>query len=288
MRLAASILVLIGALAVAGATRAQDEPRTPLDGLATWVDIYDGGVYAAPERTAATIAARGVRTVWAETANDRAQADVVKPAELGRLVDALHGYGITVVAWYLPGFDKPARDLRRTRAMLEFRTPSGGAFDAVALDIESPRLKNAKLRTKRLLALAGRLREEAGSTPVYAITLPPRMLERRPTAWPGFPWSELAALVDGFVPMAYTGSAFRGYEATYGYITRSLALLRSLTGRPDLVIHAAGGVANRMGEEELQAFADAVGDDGRVRGWSLYDYATTGGLGWRALAQLGQ
>jgi hypothetical protein len=288
MRPVLALVAAAATLAAAGASaRGQEPAATPLDGLATWVDIYDGGVYANPEGTAARIAARGVRTVFAETANDRASADVVKPAQLGRLVDALHARGITVVAWYLPGFVQPALDLRRTRAMLSFRTASGGAFDAVALDIESPRNRNATQRTKRLLALAGRLRAEAGSMPVYAITLPPRMLERRPTAWPGFPWAELAPLVDGFVPMAYTGSAFRGYEATYGYVARSLALLRALTLDPDLRIHLAGGVANRMGTEELRAFADAAADDGRVVGWSLYDWATTGASGWRALAPLG-
>jgi hypothetical protein len=211
----------------------------------------------------------------------------VKPAQLGRLVDALHAQGVAVVAWYLPGFVQPALDLRRTRAMLGYRTASGGAFDAVALDIESTRNPSAKQRTRRLLALATRLRQEAGSLPVYAVTLPPRMLERRPTAWPGFPWAELAPLVDGFVPMAYTGSAFRGYERTYGYIARSLALLRALTLDSELRIHAAGGVANRMGAEELRAFADAIADDGRVVGWSLYDWATTPAAAWQSLAPLG-
>ena len=256
-------------------------------GLATWVDIYDGIVYATPELTATRIAARGVRTVFAETANDRSTTDVVKPAQLGRLVDALHAEGIEVVAWYLAGFVAPARDLRRTRAMLQFRTPSGGAFDGVALDIESTRNRNAAQRSRRLLALARTLRAEAGGLPVYAITLPPRMLERRPTVWPGFPWTELAPLVDGFVPMAYTGSAFRGYEATYGYVARSLALLRTLTANPDVPIHAAGGVANRMNAEELRGLADAVADDGRVVGWSLYDFATSTPLAWRSLAPLG-
>lgn len=288
MRLLLALAGVAAALAAAGgAARGQEPGLSPLEGLGTWVDVYDGGVYADPEGAAARIAARGVRTVFAETANDRTATDVVRPAELGRLVDALQARGVAVVAWYLPGFVRPALDLRRTRAMLRFRTPLGASFDAVALDIESPRNRNAAQRTKRLLALAGRLRVEAGTLPVYAITLPPRMLERRPTAWPGFPWERLAPLVDGFVPMAYTGSAFRGYEATYGYVARSLALLRTLTLDPELRIHAAGGVADRMGPDELRAFADAVADDGRVVGWSLYDYATTRPAAWRALAPLG-
>ena len=64
------------------------------------------------------------------------------------------------------------------------------------------------------------------------------MLERRPTVWPRFPWAELAGVVDAVVPMAYTGSAFRGYEATYGYVARSLASLRA--AGVDVPIHAAG------------------------------------------------
>ena len=283
---ALAVLGLLAAIAVltvgAGQTQRAD-PDAVFGGLATWVDIYDGPVYASPETTASRIAARGVRTVFAETSNDRATVDVVKPAQLGRFVDALHARGIAVVAWYLPGFVQPALDLRRTLAMLRFRTPGDGGFDAVALDVESTRQRNAGLRNRRLLALGGRLRAEAAETPVAAITLPPRMLERRPTMWPRFPWVELAGLTDAFVPMAYT-SSFRGYEATYGYVARSLAQLRALTGQPDLRIHAAGGVANRLTADELQAFADAVSDDGRSIGWSLYDFQTTGSPGWRALA----
>ncbi len=80
-------------------------------GLGTWVDIYDGPVYAAPERTAQRMSTRDVKTVWVETANYGAAVDVVNPIRLGRLVDALHARGIRVVAWYLPGHVKPALDL---------------------------------------------------------------------------------------------------------------------------------------------------------------------------------
>ena len=62
-----------------------------------------------PEPTAAKIAARGVKTVYVETANDRSTVDVVNPKALGFFVDALEVRGIRVVAWYLPGFVKPAR-----------------------------------------------------------------------------------------------------------------------------------------------------------------------------------
>jgi hypothetical protein len=254
-------------------------------GLATWIDIYDTALYRTPDAVAGRLAAREVRTAWVETANDRSTVDVVDPAGLGRLVDSLHARGITVVAWYLPGHDRQARDLRRTRAMLSFRTPQGGAFDGVALDIESLREKNVKRRTARVLDLLTRLRAEAGAMPVAAITYPPRAFERHLSWWPGFPWAEIARRVDAVVPMLYTGGGFKGYDATYGYVARSLRLLRAAVG-DRVAVHAAGGVANRMTAEELRAFTDAVLDDGTATGWSLYDLQTTTPAGWAAMARL--
>lgn len=276
-----------GAQAAGGAAEGRSAAEV-FGGLATWVDVFDGPVYADPEGTAARIAARGVRTVFAETANFKATSDVVGADALARFVDALHGRGIAVVAWYLPGFDKPARDLRRTRAMLAFRTASGGAFDGVALDVESTVERRVAVRSLRLLNLARTLRAEAGEKPVAAITLPPRMLERRPTVWPRFPWASLAGLVDAFVPMTYTGTAFRGYEATYGYVARSLAALRTqlVAAGLETPVHAAGGVADRMSADELRAFVDAAADAG-VTGVSLYDFHTTLTRGWVALAAFG-
>jgi hypothetical protein len=164
--------------------------------------------------------------------------------------------------------------------MLSFRTPAGNGFDGVALDVEATVEKRVGVRTLRLLNLARTLEAEADDTPVAAITLPPRMLERRPTVWPRFPWAELAGLVDAMVPMAYTGSAFRGYEATYGYVARSLASLRA--AGVDIPVHAAGGVADRMTADELRGFVDAS-RDGAVTGISLYDFQTTRPAGWTAL-----
>lgn len=253
-------------------------------GRATWIDIYDVSLYRQPERTAARIAARGVKTVFAETANDRSTVDVVEPAALGRLVDALHQRGVAVAAWYLPGFVAPGVDLRRARAMLSFSTPGGGRFDAVALDIESLRLKNTTRRSARLISLLTKLKSEAGERPVGAIVYPHRALERHPGWWPDFPWSEVGALADAVVPMAYTGGGFRGYDATYGYVTRSLRLLRRAVGDQE-PLHIAGGVANRMNAEELQAFVDATDDTTPEAGISLYDFETTTAAGWDALAR---
>jgi hypothetical protein len=282
-------LLTLAIAAVLAPLAAQAAPRADpgvFAGLGTWIDIYDAPAYRSPGPTAAKIAAHGVKSVYVETANDRSTVDVVNPKALGLFVDALQARGINVVAWYLPGFVKPALDARRARAMLSFRTPAGAAFDGVALDIEALTLKSAALRTTRLVALSKILRNEAGDTPIAAITYPSRGFERHPAWWPGFPWKQVTALVDAWIPMTYTGGGFQGYDATYGYVARSLRLLRAAVG-PAIPIHAAGGVASRMNTEELKAFVDAVTDAGSVTGWSLYDFETTGPKAWAALAPLG-
>ena len=285
-----AVAMTVGAISVESTQgRAAPERRAAgvevFGGLGTWIDVYDTSLYRNPGAVASRLAARGVRTAWVETANDRSKTDVVDPAGLGGLVDALHASGIAVVGWYLPGHDAQARDLRRARAMLAFRTPQGGAFDGLALDIESLRNRNVAQRTARMLDLLGRVRAEAGSTPLAAITYPPRAFERHVRWWPRFPWPQIAAQVDAFVPMLYTGGGFKGYDATYGYVARSLRLLRAAAGT-DVPVHAAGGVANRMSAEELKAFGDAVLDDGTVTGWSLYDLQTTTPAGWAAMGRL--
>lgn len=287
IRTAAAVTIVALALMVGALLRSAPAPAADpsiFGGLGTWIDIYDTALYRAPQALAARLEARGVDTVWIETSNDRS-VDVVQPEGLGRVLDALHARGLRVVAWTLPGHVDQAADLRRMRAMLAFRSPQGGAFDGVALDVESLREKDVRKRTSRMLALLRALRREAGATPVAAIAYPPRALERHAGWWPRFPWASIAAQSDAIVPMLYTGGGLRGYDATYGYVARSLRLLRAAVG-DEIALHSAGGVANRMTAEELRAFVDAVEDVGGSTGWSLYDLQTTTPVGWSALARL--
>jgi hypothetical protein len=278
--------LLVAAAGASTAPAAKEADVSVFGGLGTWTDIYDGRVYAAPEATAARIAARGVRTVWAETANYRSSADMVEPTRLGRFVEALHANGIRVVAWYLPGHVNHGLDLRRARAMLSFGTPNGEGFDGIALNIEGTKQRNVALRSQRAVDLTRRIRREAGDMPLAIVPFNPRGLERRPTTWPRFPWAELAQNADAFAPMVYTGGAYKGFDSTYGYVTRAIRLLRTHTRNPDVAIHVAGGVADRMGREEFEGFTAAVADDGRTIGVSLYDWETTPASAWRFLTPL--
>ena len=205
--------------------------------------------------------------MFAETANFKATADVVDAAALGRFVDALHANEVQVVGWYLPGFDKPGRDLRRARAMLTFRTLTGAGFDAVALDVEA----TVEKRVAAAYAAAAQPHEDAdrgGGRDASRRDHPAATDARAATDGGGLvsPGGDWPGLVDAFVPMAYTGSAFRGYEATYGYVARSLASLEAAIAGVETSVHAAGGVADRMSAEELRAFVDAVTDAGTSSG----------------------
>ena len=245
-------------------------------GLGTWIDVYDARAFANPEATATTIASRGVKTVYVETSNSKQSVDIVKPDALGRLVDALHHNEIEVVAWYLPTLVKPAVDLRRSLAAIQFTTPEGAGFQGFALDIEAPDVKSLTVRNARALALSRQLRAAAGRDLGLAAIIPsPRGMEIRPTYWPGFPYAQLAALYDAFLPMTY-------FTGTAKALMRSTATSRIArdpphpTQNPELPIHMIAGVANRATLPEVQAFAQLVADDTHIAGWSLYDFFTKG------------
>jgi hypothetical protein len=258
------------------------------DGLGTWVSIYGAKAYSQPTVVAAAIATKGVRTVYVQTGNFSQTVDVVQPEQLGAFIDALHADGVKAVAWYLPGLAKPAVDLRRALAAVRFSTPAGGSFDGFALDIESAAVKRVAVRTRRVLALSQQLRAAVG--PDYAlgaITPSARGMDIVKTYWPGFPFADLAKIYDIFLPMDYWSFSVHGSDATYGYIARSLALLRRQIGNPDVPIHLVGGVTGKTRAVDDEAFAQFVADDGHIAGWSLFDYFATKPAEWPMLQAIG-
>ncbi len=284
---AAACLVAVAGRAAGSASGASAQrDLSAYQGLGTWVDVYDRSVLARPTSVAAAMAARGVRTVFLETSNYRQPADVANAPAVGRLLDALHDEGLKVVSWYLPGFARPALDVRRSLAAIRFRSPRGDRFDGFALDIEAAVVRPA-LRTKRLLALGRRLRAAVGADAALGAIVPsPRGMELLPAYWPGFPWAGLRESFDVFLPMAYYTYRFDDADAAYGYLARSLAIIREETGDAEVPIHLIGGIADRTSALEARAFTQLVLDDGHLLGWSLYDWATTRPSTWSELARL--
>ncbi len=290
---AAAIAVAAGAVVSlpfgSGRQTARAANTSVYSGLGTWISIFGTKAYTQPAAVASAIAARGVKTVYVETSNDSQPADVVRPKQLGRLVDDLHAEGLRVVAWYLPGFVKPALDLRRALAAIRFQTATGGTFDGFALDIESSAVKRASVRSARVITVSRELREAVGPDyPLGAIIPSPRGMQIKPAYWPAFPYAQLAESYDVFLPMVYWTYSVDGPDGAYGYLAWALALLRAGVGNPDVPIHLVGGTSYRASVDEQRAFAQLVADDGRLAGWSLYDWFGTKPAVWRALDAIPQ
>ena len=276
-------LFVYGAMVVALvlSAGAQARPTADLDlyrGLGTWVDIYDPGLFADPERAVAGMVERGVRTLYLETGNYKQHVDIVRPDRQARFIEAAHAAGIRVVAWYLPSFRNVARDLRRSLAAVQYRTPGGQSFDAFALDIEASIVASPVLRNARLLDLSRQLRAAVGADyPLGAIIPSPRGMELTTSYWPGFPYSELSQVYGVVLPMTYFTYRVEGGASVRAYIERSIAILR--TEAPGWPVHMIGGIGDRTSRLEARGFMRAVKGCGAI-GWSVYDYSVTRESTW--------
>jgi hypothetical protein len=279
-------LLLVGSvLAAAGADPAEAAGRPSLNayrGLATWVDMYDRALWRGPEAIVADMRAHGVRTLFLETGNWRIDRKVYKPSIVARYVDAAHREGMKVVAWYVPDFRTLDRDLARSLAAIRFTTSTGQEFDSFGLDIESPELRDPKVRTARMLRLSKQIRAAVGSAyPLSAIVPSPYAMQLIPTYWPGFPFDQLSSLFDVFVPMGYFTFRTNGPTQAAGYTRATLDLLSARTGGAP--IHANGGLAENTSGSEVRAYVRTALRQG-VIGASLYDFGTMGPEDWTELA----
>lgn len=251
-------------------------------GLGAWVDLYD---YVLRDKMDPLIAVeemadRKVKTLYLQTGRWNLEPDIVDPATVAVFIDAAHARGIRVVGWYLPGFGDLGRDLRRSLAVLEFVTPSGGHFDGFAPDIEDrrevegdiSRFNDGIARYSR--ALRGAVGE---ATTIAAIVPDAKNNKRLPQRWLGFPWEEIAEQYDVIMPMAYW-SVTKGancsaeYDAA-AYMQEVEATTQGLMGetRP---MHSIGGIADCISAKEVAGYVSTARELHWV-GVSLYDFATT-------------
>ena len=283
--LARVLLAAAAALCLAvPADGAPPRDTSAYQGLGTWVDIWDGAQWAKPEDAVARMRDLGVTTLYLETSNYSQAVDLLRPAALGRFVDAAHANGLRIVAWYLPSFANVVRDLRRSLAAVRFRSPKGEAFDSFALDIEAKVVPSAAKRSVRLLGLSRALRKAVGPDyPLGAIIPAPRGMDLNPKYWPGFPYEGLAKSYDVFMPMGYFTYRTKTGAATRAYTEANAELLRARAADEGLAVHLVGGLAGSATVAQVRAFAAAAADEGAL-GASLYDYATTSAAQWRVLS----
>jgi hypothetical protein len=282
----AAIAIYLFFATAAGSARVATPSLAAYRGLGTWVDIFDTSSWAHPETVVSKMKARGVRTLYLETGNYSQKVDIVRPAGQSRFIDAAHALGMKVVAWYLPSFAAPKKDLRRSLSAINYRTPSGGKFDSFALDIEASVVKSVPLRNRRLLTLSSQIRDTAGSSyPLGAIIPSPRGMQLVKGYWENFPYADLGLTYDVFLPMGYFSYRPTDLGGAYGYTVRNISLIRRGTGNPQVAIHAIGGVGDNVSAAQVNAFVRATRDCG-IPGASLYDYVTTAAGGWKYLRKV--
>ena len=290
-----AFVLLLGAAAALPQAAAAAAPIRAYRGLGTWWDMYDysPSTWKNPDKAAAKLAvkikARGVTTLFIETANyhmPEGAETIYRRDALGPIIEQCHAQGIKVVAWYLPGFTNLAKDWARTRAAIDFRSAGGQKFDSFTLDIEATMVKPATKRTKRLLALSKKIRAKVGSKyPLGACIMSPAGMTKSPSIWPGFPYAGLATIYDVFVPMGYYTYHGDGYANAYRDTRDNIRIIREQTGRPSIPIHVIGGDSNKSSEEETTAYVRALRENGALGG-GLYDWNTTSEASWAQLSNV--
>jgi hypothetical protein len=264
----------------AGATRDLDVYR----GVGAWVDMYDPAELGNPWPALVEMRDHGVRTLYLETASWRVRPrslDMKDEQAVELFLDEAHALGIKIVAWYFPGLDDLATDLRRSRAARMLETPRGHQrFDGFAVDIESSRIGPVGARNAALMRYSRALRLLAGTTYALGAIVPDlRSTTVAPGLWTGFPYRAAARYYDVFLPMAY--SSYRGHGASfvYGYARSNARAVRLLTGRP---VHLIGGLTDALRASEASAMVRGARDGGAI-GASFYDFAIGQDDAWRAL-----
>lgn len=257
------------------------EPPPSVDvfsGLGAWVDMYDVPPWRYPARAVRRMSEKGVETLYLETANYRKpkSGSIYRPAAVAKFLGAADEAGINVVAWYVPGFDNLRRDLRRSRAAIEFRTEEGLGFDSFALDIEATLVRDIETRNRRARRLSRSIRELVGDEAPLGAIVP----EAGALYWPDFPYRGLANVYDAFLPMAYFSYRTSGERGVYSYVSSNIAVAKEETGKP---VHLIGGIAEDSTPREVGAMVQAVRDSDAF-GASLYDFPTTGSRQWDQLA----
>ena len=279
-RLAVLAALLVAAVALAGSTSRAASRTDVYTGLGSWLDIYADDYWPNPAGVVAEAKRAGVKTLYLQTSNYRQRVAIRRPYAQGRFIDAAHAAGLRVVAWYLPGFDNPRRDTRRTLAAVRFRSATGQRFDGFALDIEASLVRNVATRNARLLALARELRNAAPrGYPLGAIIPSPVGMRRHPHYWPGFPYKRLARSFDAFLPMAYFSYYAHSPRAAYAYAHGVMTMIRAHT---DVPVHIIGGSSKHIAARTLAGFVSAASQDGAA-GISLYAFPQTSPANWAVL-----
>ena len=269
---------------VAVALAPAPSPLEAYRGLGSWIDIYDTRAWQDPAAAVRDLSARGVRTLFIETANFSAKTDIVYPDQLRAFISEAHARHMYVVAWYLPNMSADPLDYSRVVQAIDLTTADGQRFDSFALDIESSAVKPDALRNQGLAALSARIRSHVGPKyPLGAIIPSPYGLSLKKGSWNDFPYQAIAGTYDVFVPMDYYTYHAANAAQAYDITTSCMRVIRAQPGCSTIPVHMIGGIAEKSSPEEVQQFVRASRETGCI-GASLYGWAGTTEPGWQEMA----
>lgn len=248
------------------------------EGLGSWVDLFDRSPWRNPSWTVRKMDARGVRTIYLQTATYGSPAPVVYPKKVAEFIASAHRRNMTVVGWSVPSFTTPEKDFWRARAGALFETGKGERFDSFALDIEANIVDDIWLRNHRLIVLSDRLRKTVGPNYPLGAIIP----DSHSRYWPDFPYKKIAKRYQVMIPMAYSTFSTHGYKGVRDYTASNIKTIRQRTGDPTTPVHVIGGIADDVGVPAARGFIKAIKKH-RALGASLYDFPITSEKTWKAL-----
>ncbi len=268
-------------------TNAPLVPGSPaaFSGFGAWIDVYDwsaeftGNKPAVGPNDIDRMADLGVQALYVQTAHHKSPNDIVDPHLLRPILNRARARGMRVIAWYLPTLTDTVKDLNR---LLE---SNALGVDGVGVDIESRNVGDVNERNRRLIDLSIAFRQRVPGVPIAAIPMPAVLMEViNPNYWPGFPYREIAAAYDAWMPMGYWTSrkADSPYRDAYRYTAENIDRLRAQLGRNDLPVHPVGGIGDVASAADMDGFHRASAERGALGG-SSYDYRTTRDDHWPVL-----
>jgi hypothetical protein len=158
--------------------------------------------------------------------------------------------------------------------------------DGVGVDIESLAVADPAERSRRLVELSTALRNAIGTKAMSAIVQSPVVMQVvNPGYWPTFPWPELGGLYDVIVPMSYWSERKPEWRSGQRVTQEDIDRIRASTGRPDMPVHVAGGIAHLVTLDDVSGMIAAVQAHGAM-GASLYDWNTSQPAQWDLLRAL--
>ena len=249
------------------------------EGLGSWVDLFDRSPWRNPSWTVRKMDARGVRTIYLQTATYGSPASVVYPKKVAEFIASAHRRNMTVVGWSVPSFTNPKKDFRRARAGALFKTRKGERFDSFALDIEANIVNSIWLRNHRLIELSDQIRKAVGKNYPLGAIIP----DSHSRYWPDFPYKQIAKRYQVMIPMAYSTFTTHGYKGVRDYTAANIKTIRRKTGDPKTPVHVIGGIADNVGVPAARGFIKAIKKH-RAVGASLYDFPITSEKTWKELS----